>query len=277
MTATSQETSPAELQQNPAQLYESHLVTHMFRPFARDLVARAAPQPGERVLDIACGTGVVARLIAPLVGPSGSVTGLDLNPGMLAVARECAEAEGMEITWQSGNAITLPFTDGAFDLVVCHQGLQFFSDKTAALREMRRVLAPSGRALVSSWSPVTDNPVNQIFDEIAVRKLGFTPGAVPFGLGGANVLEAYARESGFVEVSVASVGLTVRWPSYAEFLQRTILGAVAAVPALAAMSPEVRADLIRAYADEATSQISAYLDGEALNTPLQTDIAIARP
>jgi len=276
MTATKQETIQVGQQPNPAQLYESHLVTHMFRPFARDLVVRAAPQSGDRVLDLACGTGVVARLIAPLVGPGGSVTGLDLSPGMLAVAQERAEAEGLAITWQTGNADALPFADGAFDLVVCHQGLQFFPHKAIALQEVRRVLSRRGRALVSSWSPVDANPVNQIFDEIAIRQLGFTPGAIPFGLGGAEVLEAHMRDAGFAEVAVTPVGLTVRWPSYVDFLQRTITGAVAAVPALAALSPDERASLVRAYEKEATLHIAPYLDGEALNTPLQTDIAIAR-
>src|SRR5437588_3663286 len=108
------EGSTMSQQPNPAQVYEDHFVAHQFRPFARELVARAAPQPGERVLDVACGTGVVARLVAPLVGPSGSVTGLDLSPDMLAVAAECARAEGLTITWQQGNAASLPFEDGAF-------------------------------------------------------------------------------------------------------------------------------------------------------------------
>jgi ubiquinone/menaquinone biosynthesis C-methylase UbiE len=263
-------------QANPAQIYERFLVTHQFRPFARELVARAAPQPGERVLDIACGTGVVARLAAPLVGPTGRVTGLDLSPGMLAVGRERAEAEGLSIAWREGNAATLPFEDGTFDIVLCHQGLQFFPDQPAALREMRRVLASGGRALVSSWSPVATSPVNLILDQAVTKYLGFSPGAVPFGLGGADRLGVLMREGGFTEVAVAPVVLTLRWPSYMEFVRGAIAGATAAVPALAAMTPAERDTLVRAFVEGALPQLTEYIDGEALNCPLQTDIALAR-
>jgi SAM-dependent methyltransferase len=263
-------------QPSPAQIYESNVVPYMFRPFARELVARAAPQPGERVLDVACGTGVVARLVALLVGPTGSVTGLDLSPDMLAVARERAEAEGLAITWREGNAATPPFEDGAFDLVLCHQGLQFFPDKPAALRELRRVLAPGGRALVSSWSPVATSPVNQILDDAAIKHLGFSPGAIPFGLGGAARLGALLREGGFTEVAVAPVSLILRWPSYREFVRGAVVGAAAAVPALAAMSTDERAALVRAFTEDALPQLTEYIDGEALSVPLQTDIALAR-
>jgi ubiquinone/menaquinone biosynthesis C-methylase UbiE len=125
----------------------------MCRPFARDLVARAAPQPGERVLDVGTGTGVVARLVAPLVGATGSVTGLEPSVPMLAIARERADAEGVEIAWRQGDAVALPFEDDALDLVTCRQVVPFVPDKHAAVREMRRVLAPSGRAMISARSP----------------------------------------------------------------------------------------------------------------------------
>jgi ubiquinone/menaquinone biosynthesis C-methylase UbiE len=105
------------------EIYERHLVPAIFGPWAQDLLAFASPKPGERVLDVACGTGVVARLASQHVGLGGSVVGLDLNPGMLAVARALPPASVTPLEWYEGNVSALPFPDAAFDLVLCQQGL----------------------------------------------------------------------------------------------------------------------------------------------------------
>jgi ubiquinone/menaquinone biosynthesis C-methylase UbiE len=127
-----------------AEIYERHMVPAIFGPWAEDLLALATPLPGERVLDVACGTGVVARLVAQRVGPSGTVVGFDLNPGMLTVARSLPPPSGARIEWREGNVSAIPLPDATFDLVLCQQGLQFFPDRSAALREMRRVWGPVG-------------------------------------------------------------------------------------------------------------------------------------
>src|SRR3546814_10556694 len=101
-----------------------------------DLVRNAALREGERVLDVACGTGVVTRLASEQVGATGAVSGLDVNPGMLAVAR-AATPEGMSIEWHEANAEAMPLPDASFDVVLCQLGLQFMPDRQAALREMR--------------------------------------------------------------------------------------------------------------------------------------------
>ena len=124
--------------------YERYLVASIFAAWADDLVEVAALQPSERVLDIACGTGIVARTAARKLGSGGRVVGLDLSAPMLAVARTAATAEGMTVEWREGSAAKLPLPDGAFDIVFCQQGLQFFPDRPAALREMFRVLSPRG-------------------------------------------------------------------------------------------------------------------------------------
>jgi ubiquinone/menaquinone biosynthesis C-methylase UbiE len=105
-------------------------------PWAADLITVAALPVGARVLDVACGTGIVARLAAPHVGQTGQVRGMDLNPRMLAVARALPSTPGAPITWQAGNAVALPFPEATFDRVLCQQGLQFFSDRLAAKREI---------------------------------------------------------------------------------------------------------------------------------------------
>jgi ubiquinone/menaquinone biosynthesis C-methylase UbiE len=128
-----------------AENYERHFVPAIGEPVARRLLDAARPAPGERVLDVACGTGIAARLAVDGRRPAGHVTGLDANPGMLEVARRSRPA-GIE--WHEAPAEDMPLPDASFDLVLCSMGVQFFSDKVRALREMRRVLAPGGRAVV---------------------------------------------------------------------------------------------------------------------------------
>lgn len=135
--------------------YERFFVPSIASPLAIDLIATAALQRGESVLDVACGTGIVARLAAARVGPSGRVAGIDLNPGMLEVARSAAPAE-VSIEWHQTSAEQLPFPDATFDVVLCQMSLQFFPDKQAALREMRRVLAPNGRLVVNVPGSIPD-------------------------------------------------------------------------------------------------------------------------
>ena len=130
------------------EVYERELVPAVFGVWAPILVELAQPGPGERVVDVACGTGIVARIAATRVGPTGAVVGVDLNPGMLSVARSVVSTDsrsGGPLQWQEASADKLPFPDGSFDVVYCQLGLQFFADRAAALREMRRVLGPGGR------------------------------------------------------------------------------------------------------------------------------------
>jgi ubiquinone/menaquinone biosynthesis C-methylase UbiE len=129
------------------EIYERWLVGPLFKPWAEMTFDRLALSPGDRVLDIACGTGIVARVARERLGDAGYVLGVDVNPDMLAVARSAAPS----IDWREGNASALPLRDGEqFDVVVCQQGLQFFPDKAAAAGEMRRALAT---AVESPWLP----------------------------------------------------------------------------------------------------------------------------
>jgi len=121
---------------NAAAFYERYVMLIM-EPWVRRLVDVAMLQPDEHVLDVACGTGFVARLAAQRVGVKGRVVGIDLNTGMIEAARETVATT---IDWRIGDAAALPFEDGGFDVVLCQQGLQFFPDRIQALGEMRRVL-----------------------------------------------------------------------------------------------------------------------------------------
>jgi ubiquinone/menaquinone biosynthesis C-methylase UbiE len=145
------DTARWQLSCDAAQLYEQVLVPAMFSPWGHDLLAVAAPVHGERVLDVACGTGLVARLAAEAIGWKGAVTALDLNPAMLDVARGLPPPAGAGITWLEGDVEAMPLPDFGFVLLLCQQGIQFFPDLPHALTEMRRVLAPGGRAVISVW------------------------------------------------------------------------------------------------------------------------------
>jgi ubiquinone/menaquinone biosynthesis C-methylase UbiE len=145
-----------QLEGSAAELYQRYLVPGITSKWAEDLVHRAQLRSGEEVLDVACGTGVVARLAAKKMG-SGHVTGLDLNAGMLAVARDVS-GDGPLVNWMEGSALDLPFPSGHFDAVLCQLGLQFFPDQSKALREMRRVVRMSGRVALSVYSPIERTP-----------------------------------------------------------------------------------------------------------------------
>ena len=118
-------------------VYEELMVPAFFRHFADDLVARAGLLEGDRLLDVACGTGVVARAAIASGVRLGRIAGLDMTPGMLAVAARVAGETGAE--WIEGDATAMPFQDAAFDVVTCQQGLQFFPDRAAGAGELRRV------------------------------------------------------------------------------------------------------------------------------------------
>ena len=197
--------------------YQRYFVPVIGRPFAEDLIADAGLQPGERVLDVACGTGVVARLAAERVGASGAVAGLDLNPAMLQIARS-VPSTGAAIRWYEGSAESMPLQDESFDAAFCQLGLQFMSDKTAALREIRRVLRPGGRALVSTPPP---SAFFGVLDEAMTRHVGSEAGAfvrMVFSLNDPSAIERLFRAAGFAEVQVRTYAKPLRLPAARDFL-----------------------------------------------------------
>src|SRR5687767_7788254 len=145
------QTSGYQITSDAARAREEYSVRYFMAPWAPVLVAAAALQPGERVLDLACGSGLIARVMAPQLGPAGRITGLDINASMLEVARSLPPPSGAPVEWVQASADATGLPDAAFNAIVCQQGFQFFADKAAALREMHRVLVPGGRLAFSVW------------------------------------------------------------------------------------------------------------------------------
>src|SRR5690606_14801410 len=146
------------------EMYEQLLVGPLFRPWADLTLDEIGLRPGDRVLDVACGTGTVARQARARLGQSGTVVGVDVSGPMLGVARRVAP----DIDWREGDAAALPLREGEqFDVVICQQGLQFFADRCAPVREMYRALAPGGRVAVSTWRPDDEIPFGRELRRVA--------------------------------------------------------------------------------------------------------------
>jgi ubiquinone/menaquinone biosynthesis C-methylase UbiE len=192
-----------QLSTDAAELYEQVLVPAMFAPWGRDLLGLADPHPGERVLDVACGTGLVARLAAESVGPKGAVTALDLNPAMLRVAQTLAAPAGARITWLEGNVEAMPLPDAAFDLLLCQQGIQYFPDRPRALADMLRVLKPGARAVLSVWQGDTayTRAVADAMEAAMGRKAGNSMRRV-LACPPTAMVAKEMREAGFRDVTV---------------------------------------------------------------------------
>ncbi|MCA1371579.1 class I SAM-dependent methyltransferase [Bradyrhizobium sp. BRP14] len=209
-----------QLDGSAAELYERYLVPAITSLWAADLIARAQPKAGEAVLDIACGTGVVTRLAARHLG-TGRVVGLDLNPGMLAVAGAMASTEP-PIEWVEGSALGLPFTDASFDVVLCQLGLQFFPDRFRALREMRRVLVPSGRVALSVYGPIERTPAAFAFAQALDEHLGAGASNTKRAehiFSEVEELRTLISGAGFDQVEIHTVTQLITFPSVLDYVR----------------------------------------------------------
>jgi ubiquinone/menaquinone biosynthesis C-methylase UbiE len=205
-----------------AENYERWFVPVIGRPLATDLVHEAGLMPGGRVLDVACGTGIVTRLAAERVAPDGVLGGVDVTPGMLTLARQLAASAPVHIEWYEASAEAMPLPDDAFDVVFCQLGLMFMTDRRAALREIRRVLAPGGRTYITTPTPTAFFGVMD--NALARHGLGPAAGFVRqvFSLHEPTELERAFREAGFADVRVRVDTKTPRLPAPREFLWQYI-------------------------------------------------------
>lgn len=181
------------------QLYQSHMVPLIFEPYALDMARRVALRPVHRVLEIAAGTGVLTRQLACVLPAAVTIVATDLNPPMLALARELGTVRPVQ--WQTADALDLPFANASFDLVVCQFGAMFFPDKAQAYAQARRVLRPGGTLLFSVWDRIEENHLTQVVQEALAQRFALDPPVfmerTPHGYADLDVIRRDLLRAGF--------------------------------------------------------------------------------
>lgn len=197
---------------SPAEVYDQFFVPALFQQWGNVVAQAAGIGPGQRVLDVACGTGVLACAAAELVGNGGAVVGLDPNEEMLFVARR----KNASVEWRNGRAESLPFPDKSFDAVASQFGFMFFDDQRAALRDMMRVLRPGGRLAVAVCDALDHAPGYAVLAELLHRLFGEQVAQsfrVPFVCGDPEQLRSLCAEAGIFDAKVTRHDGTVRFAS----------------------------------------------------------------
>ena len=197
-------------------------------PWARMLVDAAGIDPGDRVLVVACGTGIVARVAADRTGAAGSVVGLDRDPAMLAVARRLRP----DLEWREGDAMGLPFLARSFDVVLCQAALMSFSDTGRALREMARAIKDDGTVAIQVWDRLDAQPAYRPFIDVVAGSAGTDEAVLlssSFSRGDLSELQGLLRTAGLWPVVTRTESTHLRFGSVGAFvmteLQKTPLGA----------------------------------------------------
>ncbi|MEX2540356.1 MAG: class I SAM-dependent methyltransferase [Trueperaceae bacterium] len=203
--------------------YENMLAPALFQQWTGPVADAARIAPGQRVLDVACGTGVLARAVAERVGSSGSVVGLDTNPGMLSVAAAIAPT----IEWCRSSAEALPFDDGSFDAVVSQFGLMFVADKQGAVDEMMRVLVPGGRFAVAVFDSLDKAPGYSAMTSVVEREVNAEVADAlrnPFSMADSAEIHALFSGAGMAEVEITGREGLARFPSVREMVLADVKG-----------------------------------------------------
>ena len=238
-----------------AYAYEELHVPALFEQWAVRVVDAAQVRDGDRVLDVACGTGVLARTAASRVGSHGCVTGVDPNPGMLVVAEYLEPS----VRWQQGVAETLPYEDHSFDAVVSQFALMFFTDRSAALRDMMRVLVPGGRMAVAVWESLERCQAYPIAVELLERVAGSEAAEAlraPFILGDRTELANLFRSAGVESVKITTHRGTARFPSIRTMVEADLRGWL---PVMGVVLPE---EQIQRILQEAERVLARYVTAD---------------
>jgi len=212
-----------QVTQSAAEVYDQFLPAALFNEWAPRVAKLAGVKPGMRVLDVACGTGVLSLVAADLAKPDGSVVGLDLNSGMLDVAIRKAP----QIEWREASAESIPFEDVAFDAVVSQFGLMFFTDKALAIREMWRVLRPAGSLAIAVWDSLENvtgyaavtRLLSRLFGDSAAESL-----RAPYSLGDVQNLRSCFSDAGVPDIEITSLEGKARYPSIRYWMEADIRG-----------------------------------------------------
>ena len=254
--------------------YDQYLGPIFFHGYADDLAARLPVMPGMRVLETACGTGIVTRRLLDRMRGHGRLVATDLNEAMLAHGRASLPVATDLVEWQTADATKLPFPDGSFDAVVCQFGLMFFPDKAAGVREAFRVLKPGGRYLFNVWDAIVHNPVARIAHETVGKFFPADPPkfyTVPFGLHDPEPVRALLVEAGFGRIAWTHLEKRGRSPSAVD----AATGLIDGNPILGAIMerrPEALGEIRQAVA----AALAAELGDHPVTFPLRALVFSAR-
>ena len=253
------------------QLYERYTVPNYARPQTELLFTHVSLHAGDRVLDAACGTGIVTRVAVQRWGNLGKIVGMDLDPDMLDVARANTPATGVPIEWRQGDLCALPFPHGSFDVVLCNQGLQYAPDPLAALREIRRVLVADGRLAFTVWSAspymaaLADALTRHVSPEVAASSLA------ALTLSDAVTVRQLVDDAGFRAIEMPALEFRERMPASAE----AVLERLARSP-YAGDDTGIQADARMALVQEVGAALQAYRDGDEFVIPCKNHLVHAR-
>lgn len=256
-----------QLDEQGARDYEANLVAIFTDDWARDLLGRLGPRPGEAVLDVGTGTGIVARHAARLVGPGGAVDAVDVNPAMLRVAGELVGDGGAAVTFHEAPAEELPFDDGLFDVLTAQHVLQF-ADAPRALAEMRRVARPGARLGVATCRSLAHQPGYRVLARAIEHHLGIDAAAIigsPYALGETDELVRLVTDAGFSDARSAITVTSTRFPSAGAFLQ-----AEASSSPLGDITTRLDADVLVALTSQLESDLEPHTDSEGITFPFET-------
>lgn len=259
-----------QAQIDAAKAYESLFVPALFEQWAPKVADAAQLQPGDRVLDVACGTGVLAREVASRIGSAGRLAGVDPNPGMVAVAKQLTSA----VEWREAVAESLPFPDQSFDAVVSQFGLMFFSDRRQAISEMLRLLAPGGRLAVAVWDSLENIPAYATEVALIGRMAGRQAAdalRAPFVLGNQKDLARLFSEAGATCAEITAHHGTARFPSIRTMVEADLRGWL---PVMGVILSEEQIDCILEHAERELSSF-ATADGRAV-FPVSAHFVAAR-
>jgi ubiquinone/menaquinone biosynthesis C-methylase UbiE len=254
------------------EIYERVLVAPLFRPFAEELIARAKLVPGDSVMDIACGTGVVARIAREALGAPARIAAVDVAPPMLAVARKADPT----IDWREGSALSLPLGDGErFSVLTCHQGLQFFADKAVAVHEMRRALAPAGRVAIACWRALQDLPAAREFNDVAERRVGKIVD-LRHSFGDPDALRELLAQGGFQDIRVGTFSHDVLFSDGALYARLNAMAVIGMTEKGKTMNEAERSEMAARIGADSQQIVDRRTANGTFVFPLETNIAVAR-